>query len=324
MSYSDNKFRVTYNSTRYYRFEDKISPSIDEKLMLVNPVYASMVGALKAYGFKQTAMQLSSNGTNGTTNQQLEMIYGAANRLTEKFNESLIRPTTPREALLGRKIILLEKVRRMAETFEMKVDMPPPPANDTIGYVSSYNGTWQGPYEIWTGYKSSRTSLGDIVSWEGKKRLPWYPDKCGRLQSSAGELRPMPIKDKQKLEMFVPALCRVIQLEPVSKRMRAEGEVIKFNISPESFSNRTKNPENSCFCTKVNPKFDHCSLNGAVEVAPCFLEMPMVVTTAGIEMDPRISETIDNWDNMYNYGLSECSPTPAKSYMEVLTVSVFP
>lgn len=132
---------------------------------------------------------------------------------------------------MGRKILLLDRVRKMAETFEMKLDMPEPPPNDTIGYVFSYNGTWQGPYEIWTGYKSSRTSLGDIVSYEGKKRLPWYPDKCSRLQTSVGELRPMPIRDKQRLEMFIPTLCRIVSLDPVSKRKRREGEVIKYRVS---------------------------------------------------------------------------------------------
>lgn len=255
---------------------------IDDNLTLLNAAFATIAEASR---------ELASKGDEESN----RMLFASSNRLTEKFNETLLLNITARQALLGRKLMFVQKARKMIETFGIDQKIPNIGNNDTFGYVAILNNTLFGPYEIYTGYHESMSSLGDIISYQGKRRYSEYRGKCNRLQASAGELRPMPILDGQILEMSTPGFCRTVRLAPTGWRKLREGVAISYTHHINDFKNSSYNPDNECFC--VNGTADnYCSLNGALEIAPCSYYSPIVVTTSIIEPDPRITTSIADFE----------------------------
>lgn len=281
---SPNKLRLIYNSTRYLYLNESesLEGQLDEPLRLLNPIYVSLMEAVR----EQTGKLEQSQRT---------MLVGSANRLAERTNETLIIRGTPRSALLGRKVHLMEKARKMVEAFGIDAKFPPAPPGDIFGFVAVANATWSGPMEIYTGYQVSMPALGNIISYQGKRRLPEYQGKCSRLQASAGELRPMPLDPSQELEIFMPNFCRIVHLVPTGTRKMREGTGISYIINPDDLLSADSNPDNRCYC--VNGTSDnYCSLNGVIELAPCTYYSPMVVSVGGIEPDSRVKNSIADWD----------------------------
>lgn len=218
------------------------------------------------------------------------------NRMAERFNETLFRITTAREALVGRRVVMVEKAKKMAETFGFALKIPEVLPTQIFGYVALQNSTLSGPFEIYTGFQATMSSLGDVISYKGKRRMTEFKGKCNRLQASAGELRPMPIGAQQNLEMFAPQFCRIIHLKPTGTRVLREGQAVSYIIAPEDFSSAKSNVDNQCFCVN-GTRDDYCSLDGAIELAPCSYFSPIVVTMPHIMPDSRITDSIDEFDS---------------------------
>lgn len=287
---SANKLRITYNSSRLYSLNvsepSSAQTDLDRPITLVNPIYGSLVAGTR-YASQQVADA-----------QTRLMISASANRLAEVFNETLLINTTAREALLGRRILLLDKVRKMAETFDLELRLPPSllPENNIFGYLAVLNDTWSGPFEIYSGYEASQDSLGDLISYQGRRRMTEFRGRCNRLQASAGELRPMPLAQDQNLEIYQPGFCRIVHLEPTGVRKLREGSAIAYRIAPRDLASAHKNPDNRCFCQNQT-KEDFCSLDGSIELGPCVYGVPLVVSVNGIPIDDNITASVSNWDD---------------------------
>lgn len=286
---SANKFRITYNTTRHIYLDEMRdsaaaeAPSLDEPLVLLNPIFASLVASSREFSRDQDA-------------QSKQMMLASLARIAERFNETLFMNSSARIALVGRRLPIIDKLLKMADTFGVDIQMPSlVPAGGLFGYVSVLNGTWEGPFEIYSGYGASMNSLGDIISYQGKKRLTEFQGKCNRLQTSAGELRPMPIGDNQTLEMFQPRFCRIVRLIPTGSRKLKEGLAISYELSPDDFASAQLNPDNRCYCLNGTLN-SYCSLNGALELGPCSYYSPIAIVPSNIRPDERITGGILNWD----------------------------
>jgi len=284
---SQNKYRLTYNSTRNFKqpnetLSEQQRQLLEEPLKLLNPVYVTLTENLR-------------QSTGLLEPQTKQMMVSSANRLTERFNESLIIQTTARQALLGRKLELIEKARKLIETFGLDTKLPSGQLkDDTFGYLAAINGTWNGPFEIYTGFGASSGSLGELISYQGRRRLAEFSGRCNRMQASLGELRPMPLQESQMLEIFQPSFCRLLHLEPVGVRKLREGQAIGYRLAERDFLSAQNNPDNQCFC--INGTGDnYCSLNGAIELAPCAYFSPILLTTSSIQLDDRITNSVANW-----------------------------
>lgn len=256
---------------------------LDERVTLLNPIYGSICA-----GAKESMLELDD--------QTKRMVVSSVNKLTERYNESLFMTnTTARAALLGRQMPIVDKMRKLATTFGLEAKVPDALPNGEFGYVALTNDTWSGPFEIYTGYQVTASSLGELISYRGKRRLTTYQGRCNRLQASVGELRPMPIDHTRLLEMFSPNFCRIIHLKPTGLHKIREGMAISYIVAPEDFMSADLNPDNRCFCT--NGTYDnHCSLNGVIELAPCAFGSPLLVAVSNIGLDSKITNTIKDWD----------------------------
>lgn len=264
-------------------------PSIDEPLTLLNPIYASLLE-----GTRHAA------GSFGDDPRLKSQVFISVSKLMERFNETLFINSTARVALMGRRVAFFEKAKKMADTFGMAARFPDDfNAERPFGFVSLLNGTQQGPFEIYTGYRDTMSSLGDLISYKGKRRQADFQGRCNWLQVSVGELRPMPLHPDQTLQIYQPQLCRIVRLKPGLMRKMREGQVINYRFAQEDFSNYTENPENACYCKNdsiATTNDNYCSLNGAIELAPCAYYSPMVLTVNNIEPDARIAQSIGNWE----------------------------
>ena len=284
MNLSANKFRVTYNATRYSQLNESYSSDLlDQPLTMMNPLVVSIIEGMRVYSGE---MDAQTRGIAG----------GTVNKLLERYNETLVFNLTARVALMGREIPIAEKLKRMAKAFGMDSKLPDIPTNTKFGFASLSNGTWQGPYEVYTGYQETARSLDELISYKGKRRLDYYEGKCNRLQTSAGELRPMPVDPDKQLEMFQPNFCRIVHLKPTGVHKLREGQAISYVVAPEDFLSAASNPDNRCYCTNTSQLDNHCSLDGVIELAPCSFNSPVMVTMSHIGLDPKITNTIQDFE----------------------------
>jgi hypothetical protein len=288
---SANKFRITYNTTRSMRLNESYSSELlDRPVTLPNPYYMSILE-----GIRVNAAQLDA--------QMRAVSYGTINKLTDRFNESILQwNTTARLALMGRPMPIVAKLVKLAETMGMENRMPKLGGSGKYGYAALMNESLDGPFEIYTGYKETARSLGELISYKGKRRLNYYDGKCNRMQASAGELRPMPIDPEKRLEMFQPAFCRIIHLEPTGQQKLREGLAVSYALVADDFASALNNPDNRCFCVNSsgpaspadNNRLDdnHCSLDGVIDLGPCSYGAPLLLAPSSVQLDSRIINSL--------------------------------
>lgn len=264
--------------------------NLDEQLTIGNLIFAAL-----NTGSRELTAKMGDE-------TMRKMAVATIDKLAAKHNESLLVRLTARDALFGRQVPLLRKLAKLAETMgdsaPRDARLPELPPNGLFGFASIGNGTWTGPFEVYTGYERSAPSLGDIISFDGKRRQSTYSGRCNRLQASAGELRPMPLHDNQTLEMFRPEVCRILHLNQRSRVHTPAGLAYKYQFSSSDFASASTNPDNRCYCynSTVPPFENYCSLDGVLELGPCASHAPIAIHfPTATKLDSKITETIDNW-----------------------------
>lgn len=281
---SKNKYRITYNQTRIYSLNSStVGANFDAPMVGLNAILPSVIGAV-------------SERSRGMEQQQAAVFVTTAVRLAEKFNETLLRNTTAREILVGRKSVFLDRMGKLAAT--MGEDLGDRfPKNGVFGLIASQNGTLTGPMEVYTGYGETSSLLGNVIAFQAKQRSAHYSGPCGRIQSSAGELRPIPLDFNQSLELFRPEVGRVLHLRPTGVQKMREGLGICYVFDEMDFSSplASNDPKRTCYC--VNRTNDnYCSLNGVIEMGPVQSFAPLIFSLNTLEPDRRIRDSIANWD----------------------------
>lgn len=299
LSLSKNKLKTVYNSTRvtHYDASDAMKPlqaDLDEPLTLINVLYAALISGSR---------EISAKLRDATTRKMAAI---GIEKMAAKHNETLLLNMTAREALIGRPVPILGKLAKLAATFggdsglsPDDAQMPQMPDDKLFGFASITNNTWQGPFEVFTGFGVSAPSLGDLISFAGKTRQRIYSGACNRLQASAGELRSMPIAEGQVLEMYRPELCRVLRLEQHGSTRLPTGVAFLYKFASADFASGFSNKANRCYCynSTVEPHENYCSLEGVIEPGPCAMHAPLVISIAPIEFDARIKDSIANWND---------------------------
>lgn len=277
---SQNKFRVTYNTTRFYSYNESTIGNLDVPITVISPIFPSIVENLL---FREPSLDQTES----------KAAFGTVEKLAEKYNETLLMNATPRMFILGTVSKFLRKMKVVVATLGEDASSL---GDGMVGLMPMLNGTLSGPFEIYTGYQATVSSLGELISFQGKQRSAVYQGKCGRIQTSIGELRPAPIELNRTLEMFRPEFGRVMHLRPTGVRRIREGTAIPYVLAEDDFRAAQDDPERQCYCIN-GTKDNYCSLNGALELAPVSHNAPIVMTMAHLELDPKITKGIENWDS---------------------------
>lgn len=301
---SSNKFRITYNSSRIFSVDESNFGPVDEPLNVLNPIVPSLIENLRN---RESEMDASD----------IKIMFMTMSKLQEKHNETLIINSTARELLLGRKSSFLQKLSGLSKTFGE--DMPL--ADGRFGYISSQNATSVGPIEIYTGYQDTVDSLGNLISYQGKQKSTVFKGRCSRIQTSVGELRPSPIASNQTLEMFRPEFGRILRLKPTGTRRLPEGNAISYVFSEDDFQSPQKDPERQCYCIQ-GLRDNYCSLNGALELAPVARYAPIVISLNHLELDPKITNSVEDWDAQLTDSNIDTEPQVDKSSQMLILKSL--
>lgn len=280
---SKNNYRITYNSTRFFFpvNETIVGAHFDEPINAINVILPSILDAV-------------SEKVRFMDAQQGQMLAASSLKLAERFNETLIMRTTARELLLGRKSVFLQKAAKLAQAFSDEPMAPGMRDDGLFGLITTQNNTLIGPYETYSGYGETVESLGNIISVQGKQRSPFYNGTCSKLQVSAGELRPFPLKLNQTLEMYRAEFGRIVHLKPTGFRKIKEGPAITYVFGEQDFTAPLGDPKRDCYC--VNGTMDnYCSLNGVIEMGPAVNYAPLIFSTNVYDIDDKIKSSIGNW-----------------------------
>lgn len=283
---TQDKHRVTYNMTRHIKLNESFAESnvgLDEPLHLINPIGTSIIGATKGNAELEPEPQTRA------------LMISTMNKILQKYNESIVVNVTAREALTGRAAPILGRLRSMMEMFGVQgVRVPMLDLKENkFGFVMVANNTWEGPFEVYTGYQATAVRLGDLYKYRGQSRQTIYQGRCNRLKASMGELRPIPVGVEQVLEIFMPRLCRIVHLRPVGVQKQREGLAIDYIISPDDFLSADMNPDNRCYCINGTAN-NYCSLNGVIELGPCAHYAPILIGMNSITPDRRMTDTLQN------------------------------
>uniref|UniRef100_A0AAX7UWY3 Platelet glycoprotein 4 n=1 Tax=Astatotilapia calliptera TaxID=8154 RepID=A0AAX7UWY3_ASTCA len=116
-----------------------------------------------------------------------------------------------------------------------------PILKDTIGLFSPYNGTTDGPYNVFTG-KDDISKVSDV---------PLY--------------------------FFSSDICRSVSAS-YEKTMNLKGiEVYRYSLLPSTLASPVDNPDNKCFCRNYETT-KNCTLAGALDISSCSDGRPIFIS----------------------------------------------
>ncbi|NP_001164651.1 protein peste-like [Bombyx mandarina] len=145
------------------------------------------------------------------------------------------------------------------------------PALDRFGWFFSRNNTdTDGYMEVTSGTRDGLP--GQILRWNYQDHIPFYDGECSKLSGSAGEYIPRNLTEDSKLTMYVPDLCRTVNMEFVESGVQNGLKYNKYEVNERSFDNSSTSPENTCFCK------GECAWGGVMNVSACRFGSPAFIT----------------------------------------------
>ncbi|KAJ0175857.1 hypothetical protein K1T71_009016 [Dendrolimus kikuchii] len=146
------------------------------------------------------------------------------------------------------------------------------PLVDRFGWFYNRNNTdTDGYIEVTTG-SAKGTIPGQIQRWNHEQRMSYYKGECAKIAGSAGEFLPRNLTEESTLRMFVPDLCRTIDMEYVTSGVMDGLNYHKYEVSERSFDNSSTSPGNTCFCNGP------CAWSGVMNVSACRFGSPAFIT----------------------------------------------
>ncbi|XP_031591618.1 platelet glycoprotein 4 [Oreochromis aureus] len=152
-----------------------------------------------------------------------------------------------------------------------------PILKDTIGLFSPYNGTSDGPYNIFTG-KDDISKVSIIDRWRGETKLSFWNDTyCDMINGTDGSSF-APFVDKNvPLYFFSSDICRSVSAS-YEATMNLKGiEVYRYSLLPSTLASPVDNPDNKCFCRNYETT-KNCTLAGALDISSCSDGRPVFIS----------------------------------------------
>uniref|UniRef100_A0A7N8YGF5 Platelet glycoprotein 4 n=1 Tax=Mastacembelus armatus TaxID=205130 RepID=A0A7N8YGF5_9TELE len=143
-----------------------------------------------------------------------------------------------------------------------------PMLKDTVGLFSTYNGTYDGYYTVFSG-KDDISKVGMIDRWRGERSLHFWNDKYCDMINGTDASAFAPLLDKKKLIYFFSSdICRSASAQFEASLDLKGIEVYRYTLPPSTLASPTVNPDNRCFCK--NPKTTkNCTLAGVLDIGSC-------------------------------------------------------
>ncbi|XP_036977126.1 platelet glycoprotein 4 [Acanthopagrus latus] len=192
----------------------------------------------------------------GTYSLVPSFMHGLVERLIQSTNSSLFQRRSVKELLWGYYDPILK---------------------NTTGLFSPYNGTYDGPYTVFTG-KDDIAKVGKILSWRGEETLSFWDDKYCNMINGTDASSFAPFLDKKKpLYFFSSDICRSVSAS-YEESLDLKGiKVYRYTLQPNTLAAPNVNPDNRCYCrdTKVTK---NCTMAGVLDISSCQENKPIYIS----------------------------------------------
>ncbi|XP_063920978.1 protein peste-like [Zophobas morio] len=143
---------------------------------------------------------------------------------------------------------------------------------DRFGWAYNRNGSteFEGTYNMGTGINST---FGEINTWEGKKRTPFFDGACAEVYGSAGQFFPRNLK-KDVVKLFSSDLRRSVNLTFDREETIAGILGYRYIADDRVLDNGTIYPQNRCFCNGECLPSGMVNLSNTRHGFPMFVSLP--------------------------------------------------
>ncbi|XP_014213282.1 protein croquemort-like isoform X2 [Copidosoma floridanum] len=144
---------------------------------------------------------------------------------------------------------------------------------DKFGWFYSRNGSenYDGIFNILTG-ASNMNELGMLQEWKYKQVSPYFPNTCGPIKGTNGDLWP-PLPNNNTVSVFSPDVCTSLTLKSNGKSEWL-GVTGNMYVSDEDMlDNGTRVDSRQCYCKDVK-----CQPSGVLNVSSCKFGAPAFVS----------------------------------------------
>lgn len=155
---------------------------------------------------------------------------------------------------------------------------------DKFGWFAERNGskTYDGLFNMHTG-EDDIFKLGIMDLWNQRNRTNFYPDTCGMVNGTTGELWPPNTDMKKPVSVFVTDICRSVSIKYNETIQKYGIEGGKWIGDDEVFDNGVKYPDMKCYCIpelSQDKKKVECSAKetGLLDVSECRYGAPVFVS----------------------------------------------
>lgn len=257
---------------------------LDERIWLLNPVVVSTMSSIRLLAIDRIPFLRLAE----------PMIYGGVSLLLEQFDERLITRTSPRQILMGRKVVLLESLTNLADRLGLASLIPAGLPQNTFGLAFVQNETLEH-FELWTGVGKTRDKFGEVSKWRRKPVLDAWRGKCKIIRGTNGEIFKSSLQQGQDIRVFMGPFCRSTLMTPTaagSVITKSGIRALEYEIDPKLFLSPRTNPVNECFCE--NTKAYNCRYDGLMTMGPCFFNTPLFLSRGNLkDVEKRAKRFID-------------------------------
>ncbi|XP_032088063.1 platelet glycoprotein 4-like [Thamnophis elegans] len=147
-----------------------------------------------------------------------------------------------------------------------------------VGLFYPYNGTFDGPYRIYSG-KDDINKKGIIVTFNNSRTLQYWKGYCGMLNGTDGTSFHPFVKKSEELYFFSSDVCRSLYGRFDREVTVKDILLYRFGIPSSAFASSQTVPDNLCFCLDREIQ-RNCTLSGLLDVSGCkkgkpvYLSMP--------------------------------------------------
>ncbi|KAM9467758.1 platelet glycoprotein 4 [Clarias gariepinus] len=143
-----------------------------------------------------------------------------------------------------------------------------PMLRTTLGVFYPYNGTYDGPYSVFTG-KDDISKVSTIESWQYQQSLSyWKNSYCDMINGTDGSSFAPYVDKKKPLYFFSSDICRSVSAEFHSSVDLKGIEVYHYVLPSQTFAAPVDNPDNQCYCTNKEVT-KNCTLAGVLDIKAC-------------------------------------------------------
>lgn len=273
LEWDDAEGTVTYLQNKSYIFVPEMSPglSLEDEITTINAVMVVAADALARGGPNVVASVIWSEIERGfdlfESHTVDELLFAGFEFPEFDFDFSSVPGLEATEGLNGTIYELLEM---------LGLDPPGWLAENTFGLLYGRNNTNDGTYKVKTGALGIDEYLY-IQEWKGHTELTYWNDTyCDMINGTDGSQYPPPVKRDTVLRLYTSEMCRSLYLTYEKDRDHFGIHVYRFIPPRDMLEDPLVNHDNLCYC---KPDEDHCLGAGMLNMAPCAMGVPIVMST---------------------------------------------